>query len=294
MRGWLHRSAIRFSKATKNDKINFALSRTLDLNFAERHPYHRHGPSKLTMVEVKKYNIPPTALIPNSPYPLLHYPGLLSDQLSNSTNIAPDVHDLFARNGWNTQWIFRYGQTQEAHYHTKTHECMAVLTGTATIRFGVADTDPDLEKSTHGSAKEEGGIELEARAGDVFILPAGLAHKTFDTTPAAFKLLTPGDGHGRKHEDMREALTKIKLDGFTMLGAYPRDGVWDYATGGENAGEYEKVWAVPKPECDPVLGKDESGLVGQWKDVDMTGYSQGVSRGPNFYSRTVVDDIVVT
>lgn len=37
---------------------------------------------------------------------------------------------------------------------------MAALTGTAIIRFGVAGTDPDMEKNTHGSAREEGGIEF--------------------------------------------------------------------------------------------------------------------------------------
>ncbi|KAK5939445.1 hypothetical protein PMZ80_008749 [Knufia obscura] len=231
------------------------------------------------MVNVKRYHLPPTPLIPNSPYPLLHYPGLLSDQLASSTNIAPQVHDLFALNGWRTQWIFRYGSTQEAHYHSGTHECMAVLSGTATIRFGIADTSPDLEESTHGNAKEHGGIELEARAGDVFILPAGLAHKTFDTSPAeAFALLTPGKGRGVQADDPRAALEKIDLNGFTMIGAYPVDGKWDYSTGGENAGEYDRVWGVPRPECDPVLGKDEGGLVGQWVERDMSGFERGRRR----------------
>jgi len=217
------------------------------------------------MVEVKKYQLPPTALIPNSPHPLLHYPGLLA----NKTDIKPHhVYDLFDSNGWQVQWIFRYGQTQDSHYHSQAHECMAVLTGSATIRFGVADTDPDLEESTHGSGKEDGGIELQANAGDVFVLPAGLAHKTFDTRPKAeLTLLTPGDGHGVAAENVRDALSQIKLDGFTMLGAYPKVGanVWDFAIGGENKGEYEKVWNVPKPECDPVLGKSEEGLCGLWK-----------------------------
>lgn len=245
------------------------------------------------MVEVKKYHIPPTALIPNSPYPLLHYPGLLTSQIDTSTSaagIAPQVHSLFTKNGWQTQWIFRYGSTQEAHYHRETHECMAVLSGSATIRFGAADTDPDLEASTHGTAREEGGIELQAHAGDVFILPAGLAHKTYDTTPAnEFALLTPGKGRGIEAENPLEALDKIELNGFTMLGAYPSGGRWDYATGGEDAGQYERVWGVPKPEMDPVLGSDESGLRGLWRDVDMSGYETGQSRGEGFYQKTTAD-----
>lgn len=241
------------------------------------------------MVEVKKYHLPPTALIPNSPYPLLHYPGFLLEQVSSQDDVLPRIHDIFVSNGWQTQWIFRYGQTQEAHYHTQTHECMAVLSGTATIRFGVADTDPDLELSTHGPAKEDGGVELEARAGDVFIIPAGVAHKTHDTTPGTFALLTPGKGRGIDAENPREALAKIDLSGFTMLGAYPVNGRWDYATGGENAGEYGKVWEVPRPERDPVMGTVEEGLCGLWQSTDMSSYSQGESRDSDFYSGTTVD-----
>ncbi|KAK7887880.1 hypothetical protein LTR67_009274 [Exophiala xenobiotica] len=216
------------------------------------------------MVEVKQYQLPPTALIPNSPQPLLHYPGFLSVESGNDA--ATKIYDLFSSNGWKTQWIFRYGQTQTSHYHSMAHECMVVLTGTATIRFGVADTDPDLEKSTFGSGREEGGIEVEARAGDVFVLPAGTAHKTYNTNPLTeFKLLTPGDGHSVAAEDVRYALANIELSGFTMIGAYPKGGgEWDFAKGGENAGGYEQVWSVPKPERDPVLGESEEGLCGRW------------------------------
>lgn len=228
------------------------------------------------MVEVKKYHLPPTALMPNSPYPLLHYPGLLTPQIdgAESKSIAPEVNSLFMSNGWRTQWIFRYGQTQQSHYHSGAHECMAVLSGTATIRFGVADTDPNLEASTYGDGREEGGIELEAHAGDVFILPAGLAHKTYDATKAEFKLLTPGDGHGipagevegSEEEVTNEVLRGIELSGFTMIGAYPKDGSrWDFLIGGEDEGRYENVWAIPKPERDPVLGTAEEGICGMWK-----------------------------
>ncbi|KAK4947684.1 hypothetical protein LTR10_013630 [Elasticomyces elasticus] len=216
------------------------------------------------MVVVKRYQLPPTALIPNSPQPLLHYPGFL--KVGGSQNLAAEVYDLFSSNGWQTQWIFRYGPTQTSHYHSEAHECMAVLTGSAKIRFGVADTSSDLEESTHGSGKEDGGVEVHANAGDVFILPAGTAHKTFDTSPSAeFKLLTPGDGHNVAAEDVRDALANIELSGFTMIGAYPKDGgSWDFAKGGENTGEYEKVWSVAKPDHDPVLGTADEGLCGQW------------------------------
>lgn len=168
------------------------------------------------MVEVKKYRLSPTELIPNNPLPLLHYPGILNKKASDGSYSAADVYDSFTENGWQVQWIFRYGPTQASHYHSHAHEVMAVLTGEATIRFGVADTSEDLEESTHGSSKEAGGIEVHAKAGDVFVLPAGTAHKTFDTTPAPFALLTPGEGKGIEAGDPRKALSEIQLDGFTV------------------------------------------------------------------------------
>lgn len=135
---------------------------------------------------------------------------------------------------------------------------MVVLTGSAKIRFGVADISSNTSPA---ASSEEGGIELEASAGDVFILPAGTAHKTYDTLPEApLKLLTPGDGHATDLED----LESVKLEGFTMMGAYPEGSEWDHAVGGDSEGVYQQVWDVPKPEKDPVLGDERGGLCGLW------------------------------
>lgn len=215
-------------------------------------------------MQITKHYLPPTALMPNSPYPLLHYRGLQTE------GKAEDFFDLFRQYGWRVQWIYRYGETQRSHYHSGAHECMAVLSGTATIRFGVADTSLDMDENTYGSAREDGGIEIEARAGDVFILPAGTAHKTYNTQPKAnFTLLSPGDGHHIASEDARAALESVELSGFTMIGAYPEgSSFWDSLKGGEKeADEFKTVWSVPKPEKDPVLGESRDGLVEQWPDI---------------------------
>lgn len=135
---------------------------------------------------------------------------------------------------------------------------MVVLTGTARIRFGVADVD---KTASPDSSSEEGGVEVEANAGDVFILPAGTAHKTHDAMPeTSLKLLTPGDGHA---VDL-EGLKGVELEGFTMMGAYPTGSEWDYAVGGDSEGVYQQVWDVAKPEKDPVLGGDSEGLCALW------------------------------
>ena len=232
--------------------------------------------SKKTMPEIVSYLLPPTRLIPNSPYPLIHYANHFTDSKSLQ---AATIHDLFARNGWQTQWIFRYGPTQPSHYHSATHECMAVLSGSATIRFGAADSnntkaDNDVE-SSHDDGKETGaGIELRAHAGDVFLIPAGVSHKTFDPQPptSTFALLTPGNGHGiipvaadGTSEDARQILADVQLSGFTMLGAYPaNNGIWDFAEGGDHVGGFDRVWAVPKPGLDPVVGEGGEGMCGLW------------------------------
>lgn len=213
-------------------------------------------------IEVKEYHFFPTSLIPNSPRPLLHYRNVLAKKHETSQCDPAQVWDIFTENEWNVHWIFRYSDTQLSHYHSQAHECMAVLSGSANIRFGVADTSPDMDENTYGLAWEQGGLVLEANAGDVFIIPAGVAHKTFNTKPKAnFALLSPGTGHGIEASDPMTALSVVTLDGFTMMGAY-NGGDWDFiATGGQ----YEKVWAVPKPKYDPVFGSSEQGLCKRWQ-----------------------------
>ncbi|CAG8151364.1 unnamed protein product [Penicillium olsonii] len=212
------------------------------------------------MVEVRQYQLMPTNFIPNSPRPLLHYKDVLATRHSQCD--PAEVWDMFTKNEWDVQWIFRYGPTQLSHYHSRAHECMAVLSGTARIRFGVADTSDDLMENTHGSSWEDGGVELEAEAGDVFIIPAGVAHKTYNTKPdAEFQLLTPGSGHGIEADDPKKALAEVQLSGYTMMGAY-NGGKWSFVKAG---GNYERVWSVPKPRYDPVFGDSERGLCKTWR-----------------------------
>ncbi|KAI1265472.1 RmlC-like cupin domain-containing protein [Xylariaceae sp. FL1019] len=204
------------------------------------------------MVRVKKYQLPSTPLVPNSPQPLLHYSGVFRH---DDESLVTKAHDMFSENGWEVQWIFRYGPTQPSHFHSRAHECMAVLSGNATIRFGVADAN-----------EEGGGLEVEAHAGDVFVIPAGVAHKTFNASPVEeFKLLTPGDGHGVAADDVRAALADIRLSGFTMLGAYPKGCTeWDFVEYERDADKHKASWNVEKPPCDPVIGKGAEGLCGIW------------------------------
>jgi len=75
-----------------------------------------------------------------------------------------------------------------------------------------------------------------------FVILAGVAHKTFNTHPAdEFKLLTPSNGHQIGALDERGTLGELELSGFTMLGADPEGGIWDFARGGQNGGTHEAV-----------------------------------------------------
>lgn len=215
------------------------------------------------MDDVKAYYIKPTKLVPNSHLPLLHY----RQAFKTKTSLSGDVFDTFSTNGWETQWINRYGPTQPSHYHSAAHECMAVLSGHATIRFGVADLSDDLDANTTGSSWEDGGIELQAQTGDVFVIPAGVAHKTYNASPtASFETLTPGGGKSIAAADVRSTIDNTQLSGFTMLGAYPFGSSWDFKTGDSDHESWEKIWSVEKPRLDPILGETSGGLCTLWQD----------------------------
>ncbi|KAF9690548.1 hypothetical protein EKO04_011386 [Ascochyta lentis] len=230
-------------------------------------------------VTVKTYTLPPTTLIPNSPHVLIHYPRLLT-QLIQTPGFSPTkIFDLFASNGWQSQWIARYGPNQNAHYHSTTHECMAVISGgRAKILFGVADSKEDRQQDLglggqgndlNGDGREDGGILLDAEVGDVFILPAGVAHKTHDPRPLTDGIVFHQPPDKGDESRSREFFGEVPVQGeFMMMGAYPRGQEWDFKVGGEHEGRFGEVWNVELPERDPVLGASLEGLKGLWARED--------------------------
>jgi uncharacterized protein YjlB len=159
---------------------------------------------------------------------------------------------------------------------------MVVISGQgATIRFGVADAlDWESGKLNIGERGEgePGGIDVQAGLGDVFIIPAGVAHKTFrpkpDTKELAFHQpddIAQGKADQRLDDESEERhrsfFANVPIEGeFMMMGAYPRGGVWDFAVGGEFEGREGAVWGVDVPREDPVLGERSEGLRGLWKE----------------------------
>jgi uncharacterized protein YjlB len=140
--------------------------------------------------------------------------------------IAPDPEDApasfeqrFRQNGWTGTW--RNGIYPYHHYHSTAHEVLGVACGAARICFG-----------------GEGGLEVEVAAGDVLVIPAGVAHKLIE-----------------------------ERDGFLVVGGYAGGRHWDIlrprSTNVEAA--LERIKQVPPPESDPVAGPGGV-LLDLWSD----------------------------
>ncbi|KAL4920723.1 hypothetical protein BDW62DRAFT_176099 [Aspergillus aurantiobrunneus] len=215
------------------------------------------------MPQVIPYSIQPTNLIPNSPKPLLLYKGCFLRDGKVDPALA---FDTFSHNGWDVQWVTTYGHYQRSHYHATTHEAMVVLSGPGTIRWGTADYGDDPQKHTYGGASEEGPLYCEVEPGDLFVIPAGVAHKSYDSrapNPAPVSL-TGGGAHRIVAEDPRKVVSELAVSGFTMMGAYPRGMDWGWAEGGDHVGRYKSVWDVSNPDSDPFFGGD-GGIHRYWK-----------------------------
>lgn len=128
----------------------------------------------------------------------------------------PDLSDpaaaferLFAKHGSANSW--RNGIYDYHHCHSSAHEVMGIAEGSATVRFG-----------------GERGQTLGLTAGDVVVIPAGVAHARI-----------------------------TKSDEFLVVGAYADGRDWDLIRddADETALARRKVAAVPLPRADPVDGE---------------------------------------
>ena len=139
---------------------------------------------------------------PNNRRPLLLYPGAAPAEPSA-------IESLFERNGWPSAW--RNGVYPYHHYHSTAHEALGVYSGSATIQFG----------GPQGAAEK-------VSAGDVAVIPAGVAHKCLQASPD-----------------------------FRVVGAYPEGQRPDmcYGRTEERPDADRRIAAVAEPAKDPVQGK---------------------------------------
>jgi len=95
---------------------------------------------------------------PNSQLPVLIYRQAVT-QSAKSSGLAVQFENLFANHNWKNSW--RNGVYDFAHYHSTSHEVLAVYDGCAILHLGGLIVGADIEVST----------------GDVLVIPAGVAHQ---------------------------------------------------------------------------------------------------------------------
>jgi uncharacterized protein YjlB len=141
-------------------------------------------------------------VFPNSRLPVLVYRGALASAG------AAGFEQLFERNGWSSAW--RNGLYSVHHYHSTAHEVLGVYQGRVSARLG-----------------GPGGVTVTLEAGDVVVIPAGVAHKN-DGASADFR----------------------------VVGAYPTGTGPDmrYGKADERPGTDRNIARVPLPDGDPVRG----------------------------------------
>ena len=141
-------------------------------------------------------------VIPNSRLPLLVYRDAVPAD-------AAGIERVFAANRWPPAW--RNGVHPFHHFHSTAHEALGVARGEVSVLFG-----------------GPGGEVLTVRAGDVVVVPAGVAH-----------------------------CNQGQSDDLLIVGAYPDNGKGPDLRRGkpaEHDAAAEAVAAVPLPAADPVAG----------------------------------------
>ena len=142
-------------------------------------------------MELETWQAPPGDTIPNHPgFPVLVYRGTgMRDPMT--------ARSRFAEHGWGGSWVD--GVFDYHHFHSTSHEVLAVVAGRATLELGGPQ-----------------GETFEVAAGDVVVLPAGTGHRragadgsftVVGAYPAGQERLRPaarrrsGRGRGRPRAD---------------------------------------------------------------------------------------------
>jgi uncharacterized protein YjlB len=100
------------------------------------------------------WQAPPGDRIPNNP----RFPVLIYHDVDAAAAGAGAARELFAQHGWGGSWVD--GVFDFHHFHSASHEALAVVAGRATLELGGPQ-----------------GAAFDVAAGDVLVLPAGTGHR---------------------------------------------------------------------------------------------------------------------
>lgn len=138
----------------------------------------------------------PSGGIPNNRLPLVIWKGGLPPEARSGEAACA----LYRKNGWGGTWV--YTVYPFWHFHTKGHEVLSCVAGTAKIGFGGDD-----------------GIVADLSVGDVAVVPAGVGHKKLSASPGfqmaggyppkqEGNIVRPGEF---SDEELAEAIAKVAL-----------------------------------------------------------------------------------
>lgn len=127
----------------------------------------------------------------------------------DSRNLVEIIEKTFHGNGWGGSW--RNSLFNFHHYHSTAHEVLGLYSGWVKAHFGGPK-----------------GKIVDAKIGDVIIVPAGVSHKNLEQSTD-----------------------------FRCVGAYPKGQSRDmnYGNAGERPQTDENIKIVSLPKTDPVFGK---------------------------------------
>jgi uncharacterized protein YjlB len=157
-------------------------------------------------MEFETWHAPPGDVIPNNPrFPVLLYHGV----------DVSDAQALLAEHSWGGSWV--NGVFDFHHFHSTSHEVLAVIAGSATIELGGPQ-----------------GQAFEVATGDVIVLPAGTGHRRA-SADGAFRVVGAYPAGQEDYDLLREADDAAR-ERIAALGPPPQDpvggeGISRWATG---------------------------------------------------------------
>ncbi|WYZ42404.1 hypothetical protein EsH8_VI_000103 [Colletotrichum jinshuiense] len=111
---------------------------------------------------VQCYFLSPNRDAPNSTLPVLHYRDVLPEPRGEESTT-----EFLTRNRWEKRGA--WGHIEIRHFHPNSHECYGIFRGHSKLLIG---------KIQDGT-----GVEVDVKAGDVIVLPAGTAHSCLESSP---------------------------------------------------------------------------------------------------------------